>query len=560
MLFATEGFESFNAVIRSHSVHSNRHAPSRDIARSMAQCNRVRHLLSGGLFLVHAVDNFSQQGSKTKDLLLQEAEAGRSPWRHRVQGPVGEHGWRAIGQLPRRLLKVDFFASRILGMENLDDDVDTDVNPGQHLGGGYPIVTVAFASHTLNYHNILGQCSGLGQLVFWKNIRCGDPISGIPPPHTVQVLLRCIRLASKVSLPGVGLEMCAVGGWVLWRTGDEDADLPPKISRVVEIVQIDGTLEAHRGEASFVAVEEANLGGPHELYNMPQVTLLGTIRSISPKVGFLNLLTAGKLTNIICDRSTQDILGAVNVQHSCRDHGCPVTRTRTVYQEREKTTQLSHEVTHKPHGDYILNTAQMRNSFLIQPLRALSPRLDRSQIIHQAVAIEVDAAKVREQAALSPPILQQDPAPRTSSTSDQSRLSVHPPLTSSESAQAGPSSSTGRPFHQLYSGISRISSTYIPHLAQPSYSQLYTPSRPSPLTNHTVTQFNNYSSQPPSSYQPHTRSAQPYYSRPPHNHLSPQVVQHQQVEQQGSEGGSSLANARNGDTQYFAPYPSEPYE
>lgn len=71
--------------------------------------------------------------------------------------------------------------------------------------------------------------------------------------------------------------MCAVGGWVLWRTGCEDTDLPPKVSHVVEIVQIDETLEAYRGEANFVVVEEAHLGEPHELYNMPQVTLLRTI-------------------------------------------------------------------------------------------------------------------------------------------------------------------------------------------------------------------------------------------------------------------------------------------
>ncbi|KAL0069626.1 hypothetical protein AAF712_003284 [Marasmius tenuissimus] len=52
ILFATEGFESYNAIIRCCSIHSNRHAPSKDIAVAMAKGNRVRHLLSGGHFQV----------------------------------------------------------------------------------------------------------------------------------------------------------------------------------------------------------------------------------------------------------------------------------------------------------------------------------------------------------------------------------------------------------------------------------------------------------------------------------------------------------------------------
>ncbi|EJD51251.1 hypothetical protein AURDEDRAFT_159655 [Auricularia subglabra TFB-10046 SS5] len=48
ILFATEAFESFNAVIRAKSIHSNRQAPSRDIALGFAHGNRMRHLLSGG--------------------------------------------------------------------------------------------------------------------------------------------------------------------------------------------------------------------------------------------------------------------------------------------------------------------------------------------------------------------------------------------------------------------------------------------------------------------------------------------------------------------------------
>ncbi|KZS87843.1 hypothetical protein SISNIDRAFT_386046, partial [Sistotremastrum niveocremeum HHB9708] len=50
ILYATEGFESFNAVIRDWSVHSNRQAPSRDIGIQAAEAACIRHLMSGGSF------------------------------------------------------------------------------------------------------------------------------------------------------------------------------------------------------------------------------------------------------------------------------------------------------------------------------------------------------------------------------------------------------------------------------------------------------------------------------------------------------------------------------
>ena len=50
ILFATEAFESYNAVIREQSIHSNRHAPSRDIALGFSHTSRVRHFMSGGVF------------------------------------------------------------------------------------------------------------------------------------------------------------------------------------------------------------------------------------------------------------------------------------------------------------------------------------------------------------------------------------------------------------------------------------------------------------------------------------------------------------------------------
>ncbi|ETW79803.1 hypothetical protein HETIRDRAFT_48824 [Heterobasidion irregulare TC 32-1] len=83
ILFATESFESFNGVIRDHSVHSNRHAPSRDIALGFGHYSRVRHLMSGGVVLSREPGE-SVQGSR-------HSRGGLSP-------PVNHRG---LGMDPR---------------------------------------------------------------------------------------------------------------------------------------------------------------------------------------------------------------------------------------------------------------------------------------------------------------------------------------------------------------------------------------------------------------------------------------------------------------------------
>ncbi|KAJ6632502.1 hypothetical protein B0H10DRAFT_2251960 [Mycena sp. CBHHK59/15] len=70
MLFATEGFESFNVIIRSCSVHSNQHAPSHDIASRMAKGNHIRHLLSRGFFPANRDFQTPSAGYPSKSLWM----------------------------------------------------------------------------------------------------------------------------------------------------------------------------------------------------------------------------------------------------------------------------------------------------------------------------------------------------------------------------------------------------------------------------------------------------------------------------------------------------------
>ncbi|KAJ3832688.1 hypothetical protein F5878DRAFT_495781, partial [Lentinula raphanica] len=75
MLFATEVFESYNAIIRAKSIHSNRLAPSRDIALAFAKQNRIRHMLSGGLFLDRSCVTTNKQADQDfQDIQLSQQE------------------------------------------------------------------------------------------------------------------------------------------------------------------------------------------------------------------------------------------------------------------------------------------------------------------------------------------------------------------------------------------------------------------------------------------------------------------------------------------------------
>jgi hypothetical protein len=113
ILFATEAFESFNAIIRAKSVHSNRHAPSRDIALAFAQSNRIRHLLSGGYF-----DIQSFIISDKPNIIL---EAPSTPASAPELRPAFSHqvnNWKSTGSGPRNLVHVPSTVTQYLGLDD----------------------------------------------------------------------------------------------------------------------------------------------------------------------------------------------------------------------------------------------------------------------------------------------------------------------------------------------------------------------------------------------------------------------------------------------------------
>ncbi|KAL1726516.1 hypothetical protein EV714DRAFT_219219 [Schizophyllum commune] len=107
ILFATEAFESFNAVIRAKSVHSNRHAPSRDIALAFAQGNRIRHLMAGG-YIAWAASPASTV-SKTESTVAAH-EKTMPPYLPSLGS------WRTTGPGPKRICARPSTATRYLGL------------------------------------------------------------------------------------------------------------------------------------------------------------------------------------------------------------------------------------------------------------------------------------------------------------------------------------------------------------------------------------------------------------------------------------------------------------
>ncbi|TRM65621.1 hypothetical protein BD626DRAFT_628781 [Schizophyllum amplum] len=359
MLFATEGFESFNAVIRAASVHSNRHAPSRDIATQMARRNRVRHLLSGGTFLLQPsqprrthVDVTRDAGATTKD--SREQTINISPWSALRPETLRKDRWRVASEEPRRLLENGSFGMRVLDLP--DPPTEESASTGLCLGvsaDGSP----------------------------WSLTTLGA--AGVPCPVAFSPN-QLFRPCEQVTLSD-GSKVIT-GDWILYRPpGGPGATTTPKIGRIEEILRGTKVVLARRELAGLLRVQPAIIGEVHEKYHMRRVELL------DPQF----------VTAVPVDVSCVH----VNVQHNCLDNKCKITKSRAQRQEGEDVAEQADEVTH--HGqisDLLLNTAQMRNAAILHGLQPRLGKLNRVTIIQSSAAAEVTKRKAAQTTAKKNPV------------------------------------------------------------------------------------------------------------------------------------------------------------
>ncbi|KAI6011162.1 hypothetical protein BKA83DRAFT_4067687 [Pisolithus microcarpus] len=222
ILFATEGFESYNAVIRDHSIHSNRQAPSHDIARGMARCHCVRHFLSGGKF--HA----------------------REPMATDLPYSDNEHEWLACGSAVQSLVNIN-----IPGHHNVIADFFG-------INGDAVLPEAGSCIHDKTRPQTLDKTS-----------------TALHVPHALHHVERRLyqTCGLVVALNG---EVCCTGDFVL----AQDTHAPWAlliIGRLSEILQVCHSPAQHWNQASSLLLETFQVIGSSDIYLLPQIQPSGWV-------------------------------------------------------------------------------------------------------------------------------------------------------------------------------------------------------------------------------------------------------------------------------------------
>ncbi|KAJ7770349.1 hypothetical protein B0H14DRAFT_2402407 [Mycena olivaceomarginata] len=332
ILFATEAFESFNAIIRAKSVHSNRHAPSRDIAYAFAQGNRIRHLISGGLFMLRTqLPQNPVPASKTP-------APTATPEHNTPASTANTPATPVPPTAPTMILSIPIQQSRKHNW--------TTVGPG-------PQSLTATRSTVTSYLGLDQKKAVAGAVFIFR--------PGLPKPGLFQ---------TNQSLSLYNGDICVPGGFVIVR--DSQTVGQTFVARVEEIIQQVGSLAIFSSQPDGVLLQRAFIDRVRTRYGMPSI----------------------QLSNQWSMHNAKDLLCTVNVQHNCIDNKCGPTGARTVFQERFKTNQTRAEIVHTRNvQDIVLNTAQMRDAVHLQMFRVQSEPLDLDTIVHNSAAKELKARK-----------------------------------------------------------------------------------------------------------------------------------------------------------------------
>ncbi|KIJ44711.1 hypothetical protein M422DRAFT_47137 [Sphaerobolus stellatus SS14] len=241
-LFATEGFESFNAVIRKFSIPSNHQAPSRDIERGMARGNRLCHMLSGGFFL----PKFKEE--EWFDQCNNDSSKRQPP----------SEGWCKIASAPEYMSKIRNFAPE---MFRIAEDMTEDTHRGQH-------------------------CKKLSKLKQWSKTLAANAknMTQHSPDSSVNY-----RDAGVAFLQNA--DKCHPGSWVICQSKDANGKKYTYIAQVTEILQSSDLNAEQEQKAEFLVVQYGDVSQSHPTYKMQHLHATGLSYFIPFEASCLTLST-----------------------------------------------------------------------------------------------------------------------------------------------------------------------------------------------------------------------------------------------------------------------------
>ncbi|KZP32183.1 hypothetical protein FIBSPDRAFT_1020441 [Athelia psychrophila] len=244
ILFATETFESFNALIRSLSVNSNRMAPSKDIARGFAHANRIRHFMSGGSFRLP----FLLRASTSTET----SEYPAPNQHHPSEWNSGD--FRPIGNGPRGLLR---------DSDNLREDL------------GLP-----------------------------KTAEIASKYSSSVVPAEVASASKADQYSYRTCASFViqNGDKCTVGNWVLARRPGHSDTFVAKVTEILQIVSMFSGLST---EPSFVLVQIGSLSDQPNTYHMSSLVASQTYALVQYDSIVCTVSTPHNCAANKCDMSDQ---------------------------------------------------------------------------------------------------------------------------------------------------------------------------------------------------------------------------------------------------------------
>ncbi|KAI0739792.1 hypothetical protein C8Q80DRAFT_1357527 [Daedaleopsis nitida] len=196
--------------------------------------------------------------------------------------------------------------------------------------------------------------------------------SGVP----ISLLPSTVSVSQSVILQNTDLAKC--GSVVaIQRKENLTERLPNGVPEIASVDEIIADPDTHMLVGALVT---KCVVGPQKLpYQMPLCRLVEDSPEASSERFFVTI---------------SELLACLNTYHDCQAHACAISRTRTVIQERERTSEFDEEIVHAccPE-DRILNMAQLCSAEVLSPFRERVPRYPGRTISD----VIPDAMRIREQ-------------------------------------------------------------------------------------------------------------------------------------------------------------------